>query len=229
MKRFDGFTEVFDCVLTLARALAAVPEAHPELRHLCELIGQWLTAGADELLSRADPRDTEKSRLLLEVQFLLDDFAADPRLLEEWASAEPHRRNQRFGFTKLRERREAREGTPGGMVLAERDHYRTHSIRSHPFPLSDEMPSADDPQLGLLADLGDLVVHAYAALQSASSALGSVGVDVAAVAAQVDVVRIEEGLDWIERVATSHIPPDERDAMRVAVPKKRSARRFWDE
>lgn len=229
MKSLDGLTEIFDNILKFAHTLASTPQAHPELKHLCEFIIVCLTTGTDEILSRPDPRETEKARILLETEFLLRDFEVDPQRIEEWATAEAHRRSQLFGFGELRKRTQARQGTPPDMVLVERDHYRTHSVHSHPFPLSDVAPAAPDRKLGMLADLGDLATHAYKALQAAAAALSAAGADVTGAMAEVDLSEIEDGLGRIEWATTSHIPADELAALLDPVPKKRTARRFWDE
>jgi len=108
------------------------------------------------------PRVMDQSRFLMEVEFLLYDLTARPESLDEWRRAEPYRRNQVFGFGKLRSRRERDLGVEAGQVLPDRDEYSVHSALVHPRPARelttpDETPEAR--RFHLTSDLADLFEH----------------------------------------------------------------------
>ena len=98
--------------------------------------------------------------MLMEIDFLLRDFAATPIGIDDWATAEDFQRQRRFGFGQLRTREERRRGMPDDVVLPERDQWATHSVHSHPLPSKDVEPAPSHPSFSLLASLTDLLDHA---------------------------------------------------------------------
>ena len=135
MKQLHPLTDAFDEVLEHLRVLSEIEGLDPELVHLLRDARRWLTAGVDRILSIPDPHSVEESRLLLELEYLLRDFAAEPAQLKKWVEAEGWKRPREFGFGKLREREEERRGLDEETVIAARDYWITHSVDSHPKPL----------------------------------------------------------------------------------------------
>lgn len=114
-------------------------------------------------------RVMDQSRFLMEVEFLLYDFVARPESLTVWRTAEPFRRNQQFGFGKLRRRRESDLGYTTDTVLPDREEYMVHSAQVHPRPAQELLPGEETPEQRryfLTSDLADLFEHALRVLKA---------------------------------------------------------------
>lgn len=139
----------------------------------------------------------------MEVEYLFYDFTADPTALDRWRSLPLHRRNQEFGFGKLRQRKEERDQVPKDHVHLSRNEYRTHSAIVHPQPVHEIEVEGTDPNVrrsSLFMDLGDLVQHSNRLWNAALDYLESIGdtlpdvevedlPDVSAVSAAADMIR----------------------------------------
>ena len=154
---FDGLTEAFDEVLDRIAVLGQSGGLDPELAHLLSEAQRWVVAGVDRILSIPDPHSVEEARLLLELEYLLKDFAATPENIREWADAEDWNRQSKFGFGRLRQREEERLGLDALTVVAARNYWITHSTDSHPRPRSHAMPPASHWTFSLLNSMVDLV------------------------------------------------------------------------
>ena len=162
-----ALTERFD-------ALARLPGLDEDIAGLFRQSADTVYEGVKACIYAPGPRIMDQSRFLMEVEFLLYDLTARPESVDEWKTAEPFRRNQLFGFGKLRSRREADLGYPRGQVLPVRDEYSSHSALVHPRPareltVPDETPSAR--RFYLTADLADLFGHAVQVSNAADDAL----------------------------------------------------------
>lgn len=153
---FEGLSALREAFLWLAR----VPGLHPEISHLLVEAADRIVAGVEDLLGEANPRVLDASRFLMEVEFLFREFARTPDQLVAWMEAEPHQRNQRFGFGQLRQREERARGVPEGQVLPDYGEYRAHSVAVHPLPAGAAVGGAIDQTSGLFYDTGDLLQHA---------------------------------------------------------------------
>jgi hypothetical protein len=152
-------------------ALPGMPSAFVDLLADAQLD---VAHGAESVLSRPDPRSLDESRHLMEIEALFRLFARDPKELEAWATTEPHRRNQIYGFGRLLDRERRENGVPDGHVLPDSHEYSTHSQAIHPQVRRDKLAPASDEMSGTFADLGDLFQHAmrvHAAALDAAEAL----------------------------------------------------------
>jgi len=115
-------------------------------------------SGVEALLSGDDDAASNQGRLLMEVEFLLRDFAADPRRVQKWAGLEPFERSRQFSFGEVRKRVEQRHGIPKGFSFPDRAEYQVHSRTAHPSP-PDPRGEAPDLATDLFFGMGDLLTH----------------------------------------------------------------------
>ena len=148
----------------------SLPEELSELLHDAQ---DDLANGVESVLSRPDPRVLDESRHLMEIEALLRLFAREPEELRAWADAEPHRRNQQYGFGKLLDRERREKGVPDGHVLPDSVEYGGHSQAVHPLPRRDKIAPAGDELSGAFADLGDLLQHGARVLDAAVEAMAA--------------------------------------------------------
>jgi len=156
LRALQAFMEHFD-------RLAGLDGLDPDIAALFRQASGNVYDGILACTHPPGPRVMDESRFLMEVEFLLYDLAARPESLGEWRDAEPHRRNQNFGFGKLRARRERDLGVEPTEVLPDRDEYSVHSANVHPRPAHELMPPDETPdarRTHLMVDLGDLFGHA---------------------------------------------------------------------
>ena len=167
LETLKPFTDAYDEVLAHLDWLATAPGLASEIGHLLSETRRNVVEGVDQILSVDDPHEVEATRMLLELQYLYQEFAASPNELSRWNEADTHRRHQLFNFGKLREHEEARQGIKRGMVSASRDHYSVHSGPSHPRPSREIEPASLDRRAGFLNDLGDHFFHSCDAVSAA--------------------------------------------------------------
>jgi hypothetical protein len=139
------------------------PCLDPDIASLCGQVAEHIYLGIQSCIFTPGPHSGDDARFLMEAQFLFSDFAVNPDRIAEWRDAEPHRRNQIFGFGKLRQRREKTLGVPSGQVLPDRDEYSVHSALVHPRPGREVGTGEVTPQARrtyITLSLGDLLEHA---------------------------------------------------------------------
>lgn len=227
MKQLHPLTDAFDEVLEHLRVLSEIEGLDPELVHLLRDARRWLTAGVDRILSSPDPHSVEESRLLLELEYLLRDFAAEPAQLKKWVEAEDWKRPREFGFGKLREREEERRGLDEETVVAARDYWITHSVDSHPKPSSSETPPVHHWSFSMLSSLGDLILHAGSVVEAAAACVTAFG---ATIPQEFDGLPTSAYTESMSRTLGA-LHPDvseaELDAIRQPHLKKRGTHKFW--
>jgi len=75
---------------------------------------------------------SDSCRDIMEIEFLLYEFAASGSAIGEWASLPEHIRNQRFGFSAMRKKEEKRRRIADGLVLPDKFEYMAHCEQLHP-------------------------------------------------------------------------------------------------
>lgn len=137
----------------------------PAVTHLARYAKEITFAGAEAVLTGDGHTASNNARLLMETEFLLRDFTAEPNRIREWATLKPHDRGNRYSFGETRRRAEQRASTPHGFSLPARGEYQIHSVMAHPSP-----PGNDDgyPDLTteLFYELGDLLDHSHRVLKA---------------------------------------------------------------
>jgi hypothetical protein len=157
------YREILEALSALREAflwLTRVPGVDLEIKQLMAQAAARTVTGVEAILAEAHPRTLDDARYMMELEFLLRDVAREPRQLARWRDAQPHQRNQQFGFGKLRQRLEAAQQVPSGFVLPDRDEYRSHSEAVHPSPVGTQGLDEVDEESGIFWDAGDLLQHA---------------------------------------------------------------------
>jgi hypothetical protein len=216
---YKSLSVAFDEVLEQIRVLSKIGELDLELVHLLEQAHSWVIRGVDRILSTPAPHNVEEARKLLELEFLLRDFEANPSHLKEWARVEPWRRPKKFGFGDLRRREEKRQGLDETKVVAPRDYWITHSVASHPQPLKDQNPAIAHGGWALLSSLGDLLEHAKTVVGVAQRLILSTGGVLPTEFTQLSTAGIAHAWDQMNATLHSHIPPEKFEALRQPRPK----------
>ncbi|HZL05804.1 MAG TPA: hypothetical protein VFE45_10375 [Coriobacteriia bacterium] len=227
MKQLHPLTDAFDEVLEHLRVLSEIEGLDPELVHLLRDARRWLTAGVDRILSIPDPHSVEESRLLLELEYLLRDFAAEPAQLKKWVEAEGWKRPREFGFGKLREREEERRGLDEETVIAARDYWITHSVDSHPKPSSSETPPVHHWSFSMLSSLGDLVLHAGSVVEAAAACVTAFGATIPQEFDGLPTSAYTESMSRTFGALHPDVSEAELDAIRQPHLKKRGTHKFW--
>ena len=226
---FPPIVEAYDEILTQIRTLASTAELHPEIVHLLNVAAETTISGFDHIMAVPAPHDVEESRMLMEIDFLLRDFAATPIGIDDWATAEDFQRQRRFGFGQLRTREERRRGMPDDVVLPERDQWATHSVHSHPLPSKDVEPAPSHPSFSLLASLTDLLDHARNVTLSGRTVVLSVA---GVLPPGYDEFPNTAGFEFRSKVSwllESHIPSEDMIALYDPRPKKQTPAKYWQD
>lgn len=153
--------------------VASWPQLPESIGHLLADAQDSLAQGVESVLTQLDPRTLDESRLLMEIEVLLRDFAAEPHRLDEWATVEPHRRHQLYRFGLVLKRQEAQQGLTKGQVLPDYHEYACHSHAVHPSPRSAKLSPVGDEMTGVFADLADLLQHGMRVYDAALGAVRS--------------------------------------------------------
>jgi hypothetical protein len=219
MDKFPGLSEGFGELLRWCDALRTAAGLDPEMHHLLDLIEEKTGLGVLEVLSQPDPRDGEHARFLLELQLLLEDFVAEPSGLQVWASLPAHERHSRYSFGQLRQRAEARQGIPPGMVSPHRDDYRAHSLHSHPYPARDRL-LALERGWDALFDLGDLFSHVGNTLSAADEAVRLYADGYPSATDEVDWQLVADIMQRVNTAGTGQLTDEERAEFRAPRPTK---------
>ncbi|MCW2855451.1 MAG: hypothetical protein JWR52_1066 [Marmoricola sp.] len=145
----------------------AAVASHNEVAGLLQSAAWKLDDGVRSILGAPPPRVVDEARFLMEIEFLLRDFALDPRRIDEWTSLDLWERNNKYGFGKSRRRVETALGLPDGQSLPDKVEYSIHSAEVHPQPAHQKHPEAtttEQRQALLDADLSDLAIHGWRVL-----------------------------------------------------------------
>jgi hypothetical protein len=181
---FHLLTQLGPLVAGLAQveeALRWIAAADPQAGVVGELLGtagDHVVSGTESLLAEPGVRTMDQSRVLMEIEFLLLDFAASPRRIELWQSLEDAERETEFGFDMLRRRHQARTGIPSDRLLFDAEEYRIHSRGVHPRPGQDGVLAPPDVVTGLFLDTGDLLHHAFRVWTAGTALFDRQGSDV---------------------------------------------------
>jgi hypothetical protein len=216
--QFDPLARAFDEVLTHLKVLAETEGFDPEIVHLLRVAQSWIVSGVDRILSAQDPHEAEESRKLLELEHLILDFAANPTNMSEWVEVDSWKRDRKFGFGKLREREELRQGLDKDQVIAARDYWRVHSTNSHPKPLKDEKEYLNDWSWSLLSSLGDLIELAQSVVKVSEIYVQQMGLQLPKSYEELPAEATAGTWRRMHWVLHSHIPEDQFEAMRQPRP-----------
>ena len=157
--RMPGALPGLDQALRYLDELASYPDLPDACRGLLKRSGTDLVTAVESILAGAHNQVMDTSRDLMEIQYLLHEFAAAPERVNEWSSLSERRRAQLFGFGELQKREDARRGVPQGQVGPERLEYQAHCAGLHPSPAGRLDPPIDDEFLIMLADLQEVTEH----------------------------------------------------------------------
>jgi hypothetical protein len=171
---FAGLSQIGDGL----RWLAGLDGRDPVAAGLLRAAFDQVVSGTERLLAEPDVRVMDESRVLIEIEFLLLDFAASPRRVELWQAMGDDERDTDFGFDMLRRRHEARSGVPSDLAIFDVEEYRIHSRRVHPRPADGGILAPPDPVTGLFFDAGDLMHHAFRVWTAGLALLANQGDDV---------------------------------------------------
>lgn len=227
LAQFDPLTSAFDEVIVRFRGLASIGGLHPEIKHLLIDAERWIVEGIDRALSSADPHPLEEARLLLELEFLLRDFAATPTHIQEWAEVEEWNRQAKFGFGKLRQRDERRRGLDETMVVAARNYWITHSSDSHPKPIKDVTPAAPHWTYSLLSTLSDLLGHGWTTADVAEDCIVALGLELPENFADLPTDASDEARRRSHAVLNAHIADADFERIHQPSPKQQTPQKFW--
>lgn len=142
-----------------------------EVAQLARYAKRTAFSGVEAALSGDGDSASNQARLLMEVEFLLRDFAASPERVERWAGVTPFERSKQFSFAAMRKRLERERGITDGYTLPDRAEYQAHSATAHPSP-PDPSVQAPDRVTDLFLDLGDLLIHLDRVLRALLELLG---------------------------------------------------------
>ena len=218
--KFKPLSEAFDEVLAQLQFLSNSDDLRPEVSYLLDEAQRWVIGGVDHALAEDTSNEIDEARKLLELEYLLLDFAAVPSSLDEWTAIESWKRQTRFGFGELRKREERRQELDEDMVIAARDYWITHSIHSHPKPPHDEPPQSPDQSRSLLLLLCDLLGHAMSVVHAAKECIESQGIKIPSNFTKLSTAAIETSWSKMHEVLHSHIPEDLLEATRNPHPRK---------
>ena len=165
---FEGLSQLRAGLLWLGRR----PGVDDDIDSLLREAAQQILSGTESMLARDEPRVLDEPRHLMEIEFLLRDFARTPRRLDVWRQLSDDERTGQFGFRALRQREEKALGFVGRHVLFDEEEYRFHSLSLHPRPLGRSRPlTAPDEISGLFRDAADLLHHASRVWEAALAAV----------------------------------------------------------
>lgn len=218
--RFDPLSKAFDEILVQLQFLSNLNELRPELSYLLEEAQGWIIGGVDRALAENASNEIEEARKLLELEYLLLDFAAVPSNLDEWMTIEPWKRQSKFGFGELRKREERRQELDDDMVIAARDYWITHSVHSHPKPPQDEPQPSPDQSRALLLLLCDLLGHGISVVHAAKECVESQGIKIPSDFVKLSTSAIETSWSRMQETLHSHIPEELLEATRNPHPRK---------
>lgn len=212
-------SSAFDEVLTQLNSLSETKDLDINIIYLLQEAQRWIIEGVDRILS--SPELAEEARKLLELEFLLLDFAYNPSSLDEWANAEDWNRQSKFGFGELRRREEKRQGLNETMVVAARDYWVTHSVNSHPKPLNVNISRKISKERTFLVSLVDLLEHAKSVVIVAEIYINAQELVVPKKYPALSTKAIQEAWKRTHSTLHSHIPPDKFEELRQPRLKKR--------
>ena len=173
----DGLSQLQEALKWLARQSGV----NVEVAHLLLEADRRVVSGTEFLLSQSDPRVLDEARYLMEVEFLLLDFARDPDRLDVWTRTPQLERSRQFDFDVLCRRHQEATGAPADRVLFDQEEYRMHGSTTHPRPIDPDPPlSAPDAATGLFFDAADLIHHTMRVWTAGLAAAGSTGTVAAA-------------------------------------------------
>jgi hypothetical protein len=129
-----------------------------ELADLIDQAKDHCARGLEAALAGDELLATITGRLLMEIEFLIMDFAFDPARVVEWTDSEPHVRAKRFSFAETRKRLEKAKDIPAGYSLPDRAEYQSHSLGAHPSPRA-AVTTPPDWTLEFFFSVGDLLGH----------------------------------------------------------------------
>jgi hypothetical protein len=167
----DGLEELFQ-ELAKERVLFA---SHPRLAQIAFIVGR-ITAdyesAVEAFLAGCHSVVLDQMRAVMEAEYLLADFAADPTVIHEWLSLPERKRRNKYGPGALRARRASRIGRQPAELPAARD-YQVHSQNLHLSPqvlwFAPRGFCAGKQELALLICLNEIFEHGVRFLQAASS------------------------------------------------------------
>ena len=218
--KFNPLSSAFDEVHAQLQVLSEAEELNEEVVHLLRDVQVLMIEGIDRILSVPVPHDVEEARKMLETEFLLRDFAADPGNVEVWSQTESWRRQSHFGFGELRKREEKRLGLDDETVIAPRDYWITHSLNSHPKPLKDVKRRTDHWSWSMLNSLGDLIEHAKSVVNAAQIYIVAAGIGIPSAFADLPTRAIEESWERMHGALHANISDAQLEATRQPRPKK---------
>jgi hypothetical protein len=182
LTQFPEFLEGLSQLQEALKWLASESGVDVEVAHLLLEAERRVVSGTEFLLSQADPRVLDEARYLMEVEFLLLDFARDPDRLDAWTRTPQLERSRRFDFDVLSRRHLEATEAEADRVLFDQEEYRMHGLTTHPRPIDPDPPlSAPDAATGLFFDAADLIHHSMRVWTAGLAAAGTTGA-VAAVA-----------------------------------------------
>ncbi|MDX6234483.1 MAG: hypothetical protein QOH68_3591 [Nocardioidaceae bacterium] len=173
---YEGLTQQREALLWLGRR----PGIDDDIANLLRESAQKVLSGMETMLAEPDPRVLDEARHLMEIEFLLREFARSPERLELWRHLPEDERAEQFEFGALLRREQWALGIDGRHILFDQEEYRFHSLSVHQQPRGRRRPlPSPDETTGLFRDAADLLHHAsrvwdagLAAVEATRSARG---------------------------------------------------------
>lgn len=228
LEHFDPILGAFDEVIDVLNALRSSKSIPKEINDLIVDTQQWIIYGLDRSLSVQSGSELEEARKILETEFLLLDFTHRDESLENWKNIEPWKRQQEFGFGKLRQREEKRQDLSEDMVIAARDYWIHHSTQSHPHPHKKNRNKVFDPSREYLLLICDLLMHSVSLIDSAISYVKKVDPNVIGKISKLSFSKVYEVDMMKQKVLFEHISPEFYEATRQPRPKNITVENFKD-
>ena len=160
--RFRGLEELLLHLAGVEKSLAA-HSSGGRIAFLLSRASADFNTALEALLSGYVGVAHDAMRDVMEIEFLLRDFAAQPSHIDEWLRASPKQRHDKFRPAILRQRNATRIGKHPE-DLAEATDYKAHSMRLHvtpqKTPFSDKGLVASDAPFGVDMCFWEVFEHA---------------------------------------------------------------------
>lgn len=127
------------------------------IRDLLNQASEVVLEGADQVLTHGMKGAASSGRTLIEIEFLLRDFALDYRRVNEWANSDRSQRIKKFSFSEIRTRLQKAAGVRDGLMFPDRAEFAAHSEGVHVAPSRAATPP--DPLTEVFLGISDLLEH----------------------------------------------------------------------